>query len=147
MSQINWLEKLGWTEEELEDIRSTAYAYIRQGKYDIAIKFFEALAILDPQSAYDLQTLGALHLQEGNPTKAIRYLDRALKLEADHASTLINLTKAFFMLNRVEEGLKLANILQNDVDVTISNTAKALLLAYSHPKPVKKALSRKKSSS
>ncbi len=131
MAKINWLEKLGWTEEQLEDLRSTGYAYIRQGKYDIAISFFEALNVLDQENAYDAQTLGALYLQMGNPHQALKYIDKALKLDADHAPTLLNLTKALFMLGKKEEGLKLANILKNEPNIAISNVARALLLAFS----------------
>lgn len=131
MGKINWLESLGWTEEQIEDIRHTAFAYIRQGKYDIALPLFEALCVLDPESAYDAQTLGALYLQMNNPAKALKYFDRALKIEADHAPTLLNLTKALFMLGKREEGLRLAKILQNEPSSTIANMAKALILAYS----------------
>jgi tetratricopeptide (TPR) repeat protein len=131
MSKINWRETLGWTDEQLEDLRMTGYAYIRQGKYDIALKFFEALSVLDHDSAYDAQTLGAIYLQINNPTKALKCFDKALKIDADHAPTLLNLTKALFMLGKKEEGLKLANILKNEKDSFISNTAKALILAYS----------------
>lgn len=130
MSDIDWLKSLGWNEEQIDDLRYVGYAYIRQGKYDIAIPIFEALCVLDKESAYDAQTLGALHLQLGNPNKALKYFDRALKLEADHAPTLLNLTKTFFMLGKKQEGLKLANILQNEKNPQIANVAKALILAY-----------------
>lgn len=130
MGKINWREKLGWNEEELEDLRFSGYSYLRQGKYDIAIKFFEATTVLDPDNAYDAQTLGALYLQINEPSKALKYFDKALKLEADHAPTLLNLCKAFFMLGKKEEGLKLANILKNEPDPIIANTARALILAH-----------------
>lgn len=131
MGRINWLEKLGWTEEHVDDLRNTGYAYIRQGKYDIALPFFEALVVLEPEESYNAQTLGAIYLQLNMPKKALKAFDQALKLDADHAPTLLNLTKAFFMLGRKEEGLKLANILKNEQDGAISNVAKALILAYS----------------
>lgn len=131
MGKINWRESLGWSEEILEEMRTTGYAYIRQGKYDIALPFFEALCVLDPESSYDAQTLGAIYLQINNPSKALKYFDKALKMEADHAPTLLNLTKALFMLGKKEEGLKLANILKNEPNLSISNMAKALILAYS----------------
>lgn len=130
MGRINWMQELGWTEEQLEDLRYTGYSYLRQGKYDIALPFFEALTILDPDSAYDAQTLGALYLQLNSPAKALKAFDRALKLETDHGPTLLNLTKALFMLGKKDEGLKLANILKNEPDAAISNVAKALILAY-----------------
>lgn len=130
MGKINWLKSLNWTEEQLDDLRFTGFAYIRQGKYEIALPFFEALVILDPESAYDAQTLGAIHLQLGNANKALKYFEKALKLETDHSPTLLNLTKAFFMLGKKDEALKLANILKNEPESRISNTAKALILAY-----------------
>lgn len=131
MSGINWLNSLGWSEENLDDLRNAAYAYIRQGKYEVALPFFEALTVLDPESSYDAQTLGAIYLQLNNPGKALRSFDRALKLETDHAPTLLNVTKALFMLGKKDEALKLALILKNEKDPAIANVAKALVLAYS----------------
>ena len=131
MSKINWRESLGWSEEVIEEMRSAGFAYIRQGKYDIAMPFFEALCVLEPESAYDAQTLGALYLQMNNPGKALKCFDKALKLEADHAPTLLNFTKALFMVGKKEEGLKLANILKNEPNQAISNMAQALILAHS----------------
>jgi tetratricopeptide (TPR) repeat protein len=131
MSRINWLEQLGWNEEHIEDLRYTGYAYVRQGKYEIALAFFEALGVLDPESAYDAQTLGAIYLQLNEPTKALKCFEKALKLEADHAPTLINLSKTFFMLGKKEEALKLAHILKNEPNPAIASMARALILAYS----------------
>ncbi|MBS4168843.1 tetratricopeptide repeat protein [Parachlamydia sp. AcF125] len=131
MAKINWVKTLGWTEEQLDELRLTGYAYLRQGKYEIALSFYEALAALAPESAYDLQTLGALYLQLNNPLKALKCFDQALKVEADHAPTLLNVAKALFMLGKKTEGLKLAHLLQNEPSLAISNTAKALILAYS----------------
>ncbi|HRD55846.1 MAG TPA: type III secretion chaperone [Parachlamydiaceae bacterium] len=131
MGKINWQQKLGWTEENLDDLRNTAFAYIRQGKYEIAEPIFEALVVLNQDNAYDAQTLGALLLQRNNPAKALKYFDIALKLEADHGPTLLNVCKALFMLGKKEEGLRLAEILKNEPDFIISNTAKALIMAYS----------------
>lgn len=131
MSTINWMEKLGWNEEHIEDLRYTGFSYIRQGKYDIALPFFEALEILDPQSTYDAQTLGAIYLQLNHFHKALKCFDRALKLEKEqHSPTLLNLAKTFFAMGKKEEGIKLINILKNDKDTYVSNVAKALLLAY-----------------
>lgn len=130
MGNINWREKLNWNEEHIEDLRYTGYSYIRQGKYDIALSFFEALTVLDPENAYDAQTLGALYLQLNQPAKAIKCFDLALKLDAEHAPTLLNLAKAFLMLGRKDEAVRLAQILKNEPNPNISNVAKALILAY-----------------
>ncbi len=130
MSKINWLKTLNWSEEQLDDLRYIGYAYIRQGKYDIGIAFFEALNVLVADSTYDAQTLGALYLEVGQPAKAIKLFDKALKLEGDHATTLLNMCKALFVMGRKEEGLKLANILKNEDSPQVSNVAKALIMAY-----------------
>jgi tetratricopeptide (TPR) repeat protein len=130
MSRIDWLHTLNWSDDQLEDLRYVGYAYIRQGKYDIALTFFEALNVLDQNNAYDAQTMGAIYLEIGEPVKAMKYFEKALKIDADHAPTLLNMCKAFFMMGRREEALKLANILKNETSAYVSNTAKALILAY-----------------
>lgn len=130
MPRIDWLHELGWNEDHLEEIRNTGYLYIRQGKYDVALPFFEALVVLDPNDAYDAQTLGALYVQINQPEKAIKYLDRALQIEADHSPTLLNLAKAFFMAGKIGEGKKLVNVLKNDSNPFVASSASALLLAY-----------------
>ena len=127
--KVNWLEKSGWTEEQLDDLRVTGYAYIRQGKYNIAIPFYEALNVLSNDS-YDAQTLGALYVQIGNPAKALRFLDRALKLQPNHGPTLLNLAKAFLMLGNRKEGLKIATILKKNRDPRVRSMAEALFLAF-----------------
>lgn len=131
MGDIDWLKTLHWNQDNLDDLRNTGYAYIRQGKYEIALSFYEALIVLDPNNSYDAETLGALYLQLNNPAQALKYFDRALKVDADHAPTLLNVTKALFMLGKKEEGLKLATILKNEKNPAVSNVAKALVLAYS----------------
>lgn len=130
MGKINWLEKLKWNEEHIEDLRYTGYSYVRQGKYEIALPFFEALTILDPSNTYDLQMLGAIHLQMNQPNKAMIYFNRALKADSSHPATLLNVAKAFFMVGKKEEGLKIAHILKNNKDKPIANVAKALIMAY-----------------
>lgn len=131
MSAINWKDKLKWDDEHIEDLRYTGFSYIRQGKYDIALAFFEALEILEPESAYDVQTLGAIYLQINDYNKAIKCFERSLKLKSDdHAPTLINLAKTLFAMGKKDEGLKLANMLKNEKNPKVSNTAKALLMAY-----------------
>lgn len=142
MDKINWMEKLGWGEDQLDDLRFTGYAYTRQGKYDIALDFFRALVILDPENIYDAQMLGAIYVELDEPEEAVKALEHALKLEGDHTPALINLCKALFMLGRTNEGLKLAKILQKDKDLNVSSNARALILAFS---PLKKKKKKKPS--
>lgn len=130
MSDVNWLEVLDWTKEELEDLRFVGYSYLKQGKYETALTFFEALVVLDPGSTYDLQTLGALYLQLDNNLMALNYIERSLKLEPDHLPTKLNRAKALFGLGYKRQAEKEAKILSTADDQKIADQAEALLLAY-----------------
>ncbi len=130
MSTMNWLEILGWGTEEIGDLRYVAYSYIRQGVYDVALTFFDALAVLSPPIPYDLQTIGALHLQLGNGLKALDFLDRALKMEPAHLLTQLNRAKALFMLGYKRQGLVQVLELEKCQDKEIASQASALVLAY-----------------
>jgi len=130
MGSINWQEKLHFSIEQLDEIRNAGYAYIRQGKYNIALPLFEALAILDPQNAYDLLTVGALYLQMNRPELAIKKLEQALAIEKDSAAAKINLAKAYVACEKVDQALAIAKTLKNNPDPFISSHADALLLAY-----------------
>ncbi len=127
---MEWLEILGWSQEEINDLRYVAYSYIKQGIFDVALTFFEALSVLTPPIAYDLQTMGALHLQLGNGLKALDYLDRALRMEPSHSMTQLNRAKALFMLGYKRQGLAQALELEKSEDKEIASQASALVLAY-----------------
>jgi tetratricopeptide (TPR) repeat protein len=131
MSQVNWQELLGWGTDEIDDLRFVGYSYLKQGNYDIAITFFEALVTLVPQSVYDLQTLGALYLQKGNNLMALNFIERALRLEPHHAATLLNRTKALFALGYKRQAVAQAKLLEKNIDPVIASQAGSLLLAFS----------------
>ena len=131
MSQINWLDTLGWDVDQLDDLRFVAYSYIKQGKYDIALSFFEALIVLSKNNAYDLQTLGALYLQMGNNVSALNYLEQALKAEPDHEPTLLNRAKSLFLLGYKRQALDQARYLESNAEKSIADAASALIMAYS----------------
>jgi len=130
MSDVDWISILGWGQEELEDLRLVGYSYIRQGKYDIATTFFEALVVLNPNSTYDMQTLGALYLQRGNNLMALNYIEKALKLDPTHAPTLLNRTKALFALGYKPQALTQAQLLENHPEPDVASQAQALIMAY-----------------
>lgn len=130
MSSTNWLNVLGWDHSQMEDLRFVGFSYIKQGKYDIAIKFFEALSILEPKGVYDLQTLGALYLQTGNNLSALDFLERAIKINNTHAPTLLNRAKAMFLLGYKKQAVDQATVLQKNKDQTIATQATALIMSY-----------------
>jgi tetratricopeptide (TPR) repeat protein len=130
MGSINWSEIVGWNTEALEDLRYLGYAYLKQGKFDAAQSFFEALITLNNNDAYDLQTLGAVYLETGKNLQALSMIERALKVEPSHATTLLNRTKALFALGYRRQAIAQAKALVSHSDVAVANQASALLLAY-----------------
>ncbi|GAB4192815.1 MAG: hypothetical protein Tsb0015_15270 [Simkaniaceae bacterium] len=131
MSDVNWQEMLGFGEDELQDMRFVGYSYIRQGHYETAKLFFEALIILSDQNAYDFQTLGAIYLQLGDNLAALNYLEKALKMEPAHGPTLLNRAKALLLLGYKKQGITAAQELLAHPDTAIADQASALLMAYS----------------
>ena len=127
---MDWLEILGWDETEINDLRSVGYSFVRQGIYDTALQYFEALVVLAPESSYDLETIGAIHLQIGNGMLALDFIDRALKIEPEHLTTRLNRAKALFMLGYRRQGLLQAMELEKCDDPKIASQASALVLAY-----------------
>ncbi len=115
---------------QVEDMRFVAYSYIRQGKYSIALPFFLALVFMQPDSLYDLQTLGALYLETGEAIKALKCFEKALKQEPDHAQTLLNRAKALFALGYHDQGIRLAKTLSSHPNEEIANISQALVLAH-----------------
>ncbi len=131
MSDVNWLEVLDWNGGELEDLRFVGYSYLKQGKYEVATTFFEALSVLNPDNAYDLQTLGALHLQLNNNLVALNYIERSLKLEPNHLPTKLNRAKALFALGYKRQAQRETEALSECEDPAIADQASALSMAYS----------------
>lgn len=127
---MDWLEILGWDQEEIDDLRSAGYSYIQQGVYDIALKYYEALTILAPTNSYDLETIGALFLQMGNGMQALDYIDRSLKIEPENYQARLNRAKALFMLGYRRQGLLQAMELEKCEDEQVASQASALVLAY-----------------
>ncbi len=126
----NWSEILGWNEEHFAEFRFSGFSFLREGKYEKARLFFEALVLLNSQSIYDRQTLGALYLQMGDNEKALHHLNEALRLDSTDEPTLLNKTKALFMLGQRAEAMVISNALQKSKDVAIAGDASALIIAH-----------------
>lgn len=130
MESVNWREILGWTNDQLEELRFSGFSFLREGHYQKALMFFEALVILDPESVYDFQTLGALYLQIGDGQKALQIIEQALQLDSTHEPTLLNKVKALLGLHKNNEALELAKKLEQSQDPAIAGDAAALIFAY-----------------
>ena len=127
---MEWLEILGWDKTKIDDLRATGYSYAKQGVFDTALKYFEALTVLSPSNAYDLEMIGAIYLQLGNGMQALDFIDRALKIEPALLSTRLNRAKALFMLGYRRQGLLQAMELEKCNESQIASQAAALVLAY-----------------
>ncbi|MEI6242259.1 MAG: tetratricopeptide repeat protein [Chlamydiota bacterium] len=129
-SSVNWLDILDWSFDEIENLRFAGYLYVKQGKYDIALTYFEALSILSPNNSYELQTLGAIYLQKGKNLEALNYLDQALKIDPSHYPTQLNKAKALLSLGYKKQAFNQAKTLENCKDLEIASQATAILLSF-----------------
>jgi len=128
---MDWQAYLELSDDSIEDVRYVGYLYIKQGCYDIALDFFNALTILSPGNIYDLQTLGSLYLQKGNYNQALIYLDKAIKLNPTNYLVILNKAKTLFSLGYRTEGITQARIVSNCKDQKLATQALALINAYS----------------
>lgn len=127
---MNWKDLLNWSEMQTDELRSVGFSYLQQGKYDLALVFFEALTILEANNPQDLKTLGALHLEKGNNLKALEYLDRSLEVKND-LPALLNRVKVLFKLGYKDQAIAEARLLAGSDDPDISLQAQALIMAFS----------------
>lgn len=131
MSTLNWLDVLDWDDEYLENLRHTGFLFIRQGQYEVAKDYFHTLSIIDPNNVYDLQTLGAIYLQEDNASLALAYLEKAKTLDPSSFTTRLNHIKAMLMMNYEEEAKALIQTFVKECpDPFLVSDAEALAMAY-----------------
>lgn len=129
MSQTNWSEILGWGQREVDDLRFVGYSYIKQGMYETALTFFNAIKILSEPTLYDLQTVGALYLQLSDGNKALEYLNQALQLDPSHIPSKLNRAKALLLLGYYQQGIDEAKKVQISEDKELRDQAAALILS------------------
>ena len=122
-----WKNYLKWSEKQINDVRYLACSYLYEGKYDVAISFFEALTVVDPNNIYDLEALGALYLEINNNKEALNYLNKALNLKPKDPTILLNKATALLSLGYKKEGKEILAILQHVKNTKIMNKATAML--------------------
>jgi tetratricopeptide (TPR) repeat protein len=131
MMEKDWLEKLGLSVHELEDLRVLAYSYIRQGHYQTALKIYKGIVVLSKKAPEDLETIGALFLQLGMAKEALDPLEKALKVHQNHLKTRLNYAKALLLSGYRQRGIQECLELMLCQDSLVASDAEALKLAYS----------------
>ena len=91
-----------WNKDEIRIISEIAYSLAQQGRYGEAVVIFEGLLAIAPATAYFQAALGALHLRLKNPSKAIEYLNAALKIEETDIVSLVNRGEAHLLTDSLE---------------------------------------------
>lgn len=130
LQKKDWKDILGWSSDQIEDLKYVGYCYAKEGQYDTAITFFEALIIIEPKDPYCFQTLGAVYLETGKYLQALNAFERALKIEPHNDQTSLNKTKTLFLLGYLPQAIAAAKSLKGSKSLKIANGAEALLLAY-----------------
>jgi len=127
---VEWRSVVGWGQEEIDELRSIAYAYMRQGQMTLAHTFFEALVVLQPNSLYDLRMLASLRDLLGDPAGAIEVYQQLLKNEPNDLFASIGLSKALLATGQRGPAMERLRLLSTCANRLIANDAQALLLAY-----------------
>lgn len=106
---VDWLQgraslgaASGWTTEEIRLVADLAYWLAEQGRYQEAITIFEGLAALAPATAYFQSALGALWLRNGQPERALPYLEATLAADPQDFTALINRGEAHLLLGDLD---------------------------------------------
>ncbi|NGX34804.1 MAG: hypothetical protein K1060chlam1_01160 [Candidatus Anoxychlamydiales bacterium] len=127
---MDWQSYLELSDESIEDLRSVGYLYVKQGCFDIALDFFNALLIFNPGNTYDESIVGALYLENGKYTEALEHLDESLKVEPKNYLVLLNKAKTLFSLGYRTEALAITKMISNCPNKKLASQALALLQAY-----------------
>jgi tetratricopeptide (TPR) repeat protein len=83
-------------------VADIGYALAEQGRYKEAITVFEGLAALAPATTYSQAALGALWLRQGEPARALAYLNIAVKADPGDVTVLVNRGEAYLQLGDLE---------------------------------------------
>ncbi|HJZ10590.1 MAG TPA: tetratricopeptide repeat protein, partial [Acidobacteriota bacterium] len=71
--------------------------------WDAALADYKAAEKLDPELTAVTLCRGKLHLDSGQPDKAIQMLDRFLRLQPDHPEALVSRGRALILLGQNAE--------------------------------------------
>lgn len=93
--KVTLKEILGLSEEELFSIASQGYLLFLQGKNQSARVIFEGCVACDPKNAYYYRALGCIYWRDGEPQKAIKQFNNAIRVAPREVSTYINRAEVF----------------------------------------------------
>jgi len=97
------------TEQQLkraEASRNLGEAYLREGKYTLALKELLKSESLNPNDAYLQNDIGLTYYAKGKYDKAIRHYKNALDLKHDYAPAMNNLGNAYAAQKRWESAIE-----------------------------------------
>jgi tetratricopeptide (TPR) repeat protein len=128
---VAWREVIGWSQDEIDELRAIGYSYLRQGQYKVAQTFFEALVVLDPANLFDLKTLGGLRDIAGDAPGAIDTFTQVLQHAPQDTFALLGLAKAELSAGKQTQAIERLRTLSTSSQKRIALDAQALILAYS----------------
>ncbi len=118
--------------DELVDIGS---AYLDQGQYEEALKYFDRALKIDPNDPYVLGYKGDALLDFGKFDEAVVIYKRALEIDPGDVITLANLGYTLSLLERYDEALVYydkALSIEDDDFITLNNKGKTLFSLGKH---------------
>lgn len=101
--QLRDLMKYG--PDQMVMLTEMAYTFFQEGRYEEARVLFEGLVALDMNNAYFYRALGAVAQRMGKNDTAIRYYQRALKLNDSEPEVWANMGEILLVEGELERAL------------------------------------------
>lgn len=99
----------GYKREDLFAIAEIGYHYLLNGGLDLALSIFEGLCAISPDEAYFALALGLTFDRLGEPNQAIRWYDRAARLDPSEGRADVNRAELEIEAGRYDNAKKLLN--------------------------------------
>jgi len=96
---------LGLCPERVALLTEMAYVFFQEGRYEEARIMFEGLVALDMNNPYFYRALGAVAQRTGKNDTAVRYYQRALKLNESEPEVWANMGEILLVEGELERAL------------------------------------------
>ncbi len=103
--QAAFYELTGIDRERMAQLAELAYMYFQEGRYEEARIVFEGLLSLEPNHAYYCRALGTVFHRLGRHDTAVRYYQRAVKLDENEPEAWANMGEALLVQGQVEQAI------------------------------------------
>lgn len=124
-------EKLEISEDEILEMGRVGAVFYEQGNLENALKIFEGLVELQPNSSYAHSALGAVLTLRKEDSRAIEHLEKAIQIEPNQIAPYVNLGEVLIRQQQLEKAianLRKAIKLDPDENNSGANRARSMIM-------------------